>query len=212
MRFHIYGSFELLAPVVKITGLVTIILATCLGVVSGAFFLQFLILGYAFATVISIGSDLQEEITYKRYNDWQDVMRPLGYCFLEHFSYRQMHMLWRLQGMWEYLRGRPRVETSEAQGTSIRTRALAKSPKSWPNYNDSLIEHHTQKQFATVHNRTIIECRHLLANGFPKWLRVLRRISLAAECFLSIADIRGPNDPIGDGLLPRGPSDTVGTD
>jgi len=97
--------FELLAPVVEITGLVTIILAACLGVLSGAFFTQFFIFGYAFATVISIGSVLQEEITYKRYNDWQDVIRLLGYCFLEHFPYRQMHMLWRLQGMWEYLRG-----------------------------------------------------------------------------------------------------------
>lgn len=97
--------FELLAPVVEITGLVTIILAACLGALSGTFFSQFLIFGYAFATVISIGAVLQEEITYKRYNDWQDVVRLLGYCFLEHFPYRQMHMLWRLQGMWEYLRG-----------------------------------------------------------------------------------------------------------
>jgi len=97
--------FELFAPVVEITGLVTIILAACLGVLSGAFFSQFLIFGYAFATVISIGSVLQEEITYKRYNDWQDVVRLLGYCFFEHFPYRQMHMFWRLQGMWEYLRG-----------------------------------------------------------------------------------------------------------
>jgi cellulose synthase/poly-beta-1,6-N-acetylglucosamine synthase-like glycosyltransferase len=97
--------FELLAPVVETIGLVTIILAAFLGVLSGTFFLQFLIFGYAFATVISIGSVLQEEITYKRYNDWEDVMRLLAYCFLEHFPYRQLHMIWRLRGMWEYFRG-----------------------------------------------------------------------------------------------------------
>jgi cellulose synthase/poly-beta-1,6-N-acetylglucosamine synthase-like glycosyltransferase len=97
--------FELLAPLVEIVGLVTIVLAACLGVLSGTYFAQFLIFGYAFATLISIGAVLQEEITYKRYNDWQDVMRLLAYCFLEHFPYRQMHMIWRLRGMWEYLRG-----------------------------------------------------------------------------------------------------------
>ena len=97
--------FELFAPVVETVGIATIILAACLGVLSREFFLQFLIFGYAFATVISIGSALQEEITYKRYNDWQDVTRLVSYCFLEHFPYRQLHMIWRLQGLWQYLRG-----------------------------------------------------------------------------------------------------------
>jgi len=97
--------FELFAPVVEIVGFATIILAACLGVLSREFFLQFLIFGYAFATVISIGSVLQEEITYKRYNDWKDVVRLVSYCFLEHFPYRQLHMIWRLQGLWQYLRG-----------------------------------------------------------------------------------------------------------
>ena len=97
--------FELAAPVIEIGGIFTIVLAICMGVLSREFFLQFLIFGYAFATVISIGSVLQEEITYKRYNDWQDVVRLVSYCFLEHFPYRQMHMIWRLQGLSQYLRG-----------------------------------------------------------------------------------------------------------
>jgi cellulose synthase/poly-beta-1,6-N-acetylglucosamine synthase-like glycosyltransferase len=97
--------FELFAPVIELGGIVTIILAAWLGVLSRAFFLQFLIFGYAFATVISLGSVLQEEITYKRYNDWWDVVRLVSYCFLEHFPYRQMHMVWRLQGLWQYIRG-----------------------------------------------------------------------------------------------------------
>ncbi len=97
--------FEFAAPVIEILGIATIILAAVLGVLSRAFFLQFLLFGYTFATVISIGSVLQEEITYKRYNDWQDVVRLVSYCFFEHFPYRQMHMFWRLQGIWQYLRG-----------------------------------------------------------------------------------------------------------
>jgi cellulose synthase/poly-beta-1,6-N-acetylglucosamine synthase-like glycosyltransferase len=97
--------FELFAPVIEIVGIILIILAACLGVLSREFFLQFLLFGFAFATVISIGSVLQEEITYKRYNDWKDVARLISYCFFEHFPYRQMHMIWRLQGLWQYLRG-----------------------------------------------------------------------------------------------------------
>lgn len=97
--------FELLAPVVELGGILTILLAAALGVLSREFFIQFLIFGYAFATMISIGAVLQEEFTYKRYNDWQDVARLLSYCFFEHFPYRQLHMVWRLRGLWEYMRG-----------------------------------------------------------------------------------------------------------
>jgi cellulose synthase/poly-beta-1,6-N-acetylglucosamine synthase-like glycosyltransferase/HEAT repeat protein len=97
--------FELLAPIIELGGIVTIALAACTGALSREFFLQFLIFGYAFATVISIGSVLQEELTFRRYNDWQDVARLVTFCFLEHFPYRQLHMVWRLQGLWQYFRG-----------------------------------------------------------------------------------------------------------
>src|SRR5437660_1436164 len=75
--------FELFAPVVEIVGIVTIILAACLGVLSREFSLQFLIFGYAFATVISIGSVSRAEVTYKRYHDWQDVIRVVSYGVFE---------------------------------------------------------------------------------------------------------------------------------
>jgi cellulose synthase/poly-beta-1,6-N-acetylglucosamine synthase-like glycosyltransferase len=97
--------FEAFAPVIELGGMLTIALAACMGVLSRELFLDFLIFGYAFATMISIGSVLQEELTYKRYNDWRDVARLISYCFLEHFPYRQLHMVWRLQGLWQYLRG-----------------------------------------------------------------------------------------------------------
>jgi cellulose synthase/poly-beta-1,6-N-acetylglucosamine synthase-like glycosyltransferase len=97
--------FELLAPVIELLGYTTIILAALLGVLSKAFFLQFLLFGYAFATLISIGSVLLEEMTVRRYGDWDEVARLLVYCLFEHFPYRQMTMVWRLKGLWQYLRG-----------------------------------------------------------------------------------------------------------
>lgn len=97
--------FELFAPVIELGGIATMIIAAFLGALSQQFFIEFMIYGYAFATLISIGAVLQEEVTYKRYNDWQDVLRLISYCFFEHFPYRQLHMIWRLQGLWQYMRG-----------------------------------------------------------------------------------------------------------
>jgi cellulose synthase/poly-beta-1,6-N-acetylglucosamine synthase-like glycosyltransferase len=97
--------FELGAPVVEILGYCTIVAAAFAGVLSKEFFLQFLLFGYVFATLISIGAVLLEEMTYRRYSEWQEVARLLIYCLFEHFPYRQMTMFWRLRGLWQYLRG-----------------------------------------------------------------------------------------------------------
>ncbi|MFB3814023.1 MAG: glycosyltransferase family 2 protein [Terriglobales bacterium] len=98
-------TFELLAPVVEALGYLSIIASALLGVLSTVLMLQFLVFGYAFATMISIGSVLLEELTYRRYNRSRDVARLVAYCLLEHLPYRQLNMVWRLYGMWQYLRG-----------------------------------------------------------------------------------------------------------
>ncbi len=89
----------------EVVGYGSIVIAAVLGLLSRHFFVLFLLFGYAFATLISIGAVLLEEMTYRRYSSWREVARLLVYCLLEHFPYRQMTMIWRLQGLWQYLRG-----------------------------------------------------------------------------------------------------------
>ena len=114
--------FELAAPVVEIVGLFTIVLAALLGVLSKTFLIQFAIYGYAFATLLSIGAVVQEEITFRRYHRWTDVARLLLYCLAEHFPYRQINMWWRLKGMWQYLRGNVAWEKSERSAFAAGTK------------------------------------------------------------------------------------------
>lgn len=97
--------FEFFAPVLEIAGLAAIALAAVLGMLSRTFCIEFLVYGYLFAAMISVGAVLQEEVTYRRYSDWRDVARLILFCFLEQFPYRQMHLIWRLQGIWQYARG-----------------------------------------------------------------------------------------------------------
>jgi hypothetical protein len=97
--------FEFFAPIIECVGLITIVTAAILGVLSRQFFLEFLLFGYAFATMISVGAVLLEEMNYRRYTDLREVARLLLYCLVEHFPYRQMTMIWRLQGIYQYLRG-----------------------------------------------------------------------------------------------------------
>lgn len=105
LAFPYMWVFEFLAPVLELAGLAAIALAAALGLLSRTFFWEFLIYGYLFAAMISVGAVLQEEVTYRRYNDWRDVARLILFCFLEQIPYRQLHLIWRLQGMWQYARG-----------------------------------------------------------------------------------------------------------
>ena len=97
--------YEALAPVIELIGLTSIALAAILGVLNRDFFIAFLLYGFFFATLISIGAVLLEEITYRRYQDWREVAILILFCFLEHFPYRQIHLYWRLRGIWQYARG-----------------------------------------------------------------------------------------------------------
>lgn len=97
--------FEFFAPPLELAGLASILLAALTGMLDREFFLEFMVYGYLFAAMISVGAVLQEEVTYRRYNDWRDVARLICFCFLEQFPYRQLHLLWRLQGLWQYMRG-----------------------------------------------------------------------------------------------------------
>jgi cellulose synthase/poly-beta-1,6-N-acetylglucosamine synthase-like glycosyltransferase len=98
--------FEFFAPLVELFGWASVIAATCLGALHVSFFVGFLLFGYLFGTLISIGAVVIEEMTYHRYNDPRDVVSLIGACLLEIFPYRQLNALWRLQGMWEFITGR----------------------------------------------------------------------------------------------------------
>ena len=108
--------FELFAPVMEVCGWMSMIAATVLGLLSASFFVAFVLLGYLLGTFVSIGSVLLEEMVYHRYNDWRDLTRLVGYCFLEHFPYRQMNTVWRLKGLWQFVTGRNAWQLIERVG------------------------------------------------------------------------------------------------
>jgi len=98
--------FEFITPAVETLGWASMLLAAILGVLNPAFFVEFLLFGYLFGAFISIGSLVIEEMTYHRYNDPKDLLKLIAVSFLEIMPYRPLNSLWRLRGMWDYLRGR----------------------------------------------------------------------------------------------------------
>jgi cellulose synthase/poly-beta-1,6-N-acetylglucosamine synthase-like glycosyltransferase len=108
--------FEYAAPLIEIFGWTSIVLAGLLGAMDLSFFVHFVLFGYLFGAFISIGALLIEEMTYHRYNDPKDLFKLIMACFLEMIPYRPMNSLWRIQGMWNYFRGKNSWQMIERSG------------------------------------------------------------------------------------------------
>lgn len=96
--------FELLGPVVEISGYVVFLVSFFLGWINLPFALLFISLALLYGILLSVSSLLLEEFTLKRYKNPFDRVKLLGMAFLENFGYRQLHALWRLKGLIDFFR------------------------------------------------------------------------------------------------------------
>jgi cellulose synthase/poly-beta-1,6-N-acetylglucosamine synthase-like glycosyltransferase len=74
--------FEAFEPLIELTGYICIILAFILGNTDMRFAVEVLLLGYGFSALVSIGSIGLEEMTYRRYQTFKEVLTLIGYRLL----------------------------------------------------------------------------------------------------------------------------------
>lgn len=97
---------ELLAPVVEALGFVTLVIAIPLGALNPRFALLFFAVAYGVGTGLSLVTFMLEELTFHRYDSRGDRLRMIGWALLESLGYRQLTVVWRLRGLWGWMRGR----------------------------------------------------------------------------------------------------------
>jgi len=105
LSFPFFFIFELLGPIIEILGLLMISISYLLGFLDITFMLLFLVVSMFFGSIISVGTLVLEEISFGKYQGNRDFMRLILYAFLENIGYRQMTLVWRVKGIWAYLRG-----------------------------------------------------------------------------------------------------------
>lgn len=90
---------ELISPAVEIIGYVVVILSYVTGIISWRYFMLFLLLSIVYSIFLSAGAVLLEEITYKRYPKWGDMLRLISLSFIENIGYRQINSWWRARAL-----------------------------------------------------------------------------------------------------------------
>lgn len=129
-RYGIIGSLvfpyfvlELIAPVMEISGFICIPIAWKMGLLSVHYMVLYLLLAFLAGMLLSFWAVLIEEFTYRRYVSWRELARLIGYALVEHFGYHQLVLGWRLQGLYDYFRGRREWGAQRRVGFRARSAA-----------------------------------------------------------------------------------------
>lgn len=101
--FHLY--VEALGAPVEFLGYCMVPLALLFGMVPPYLFLLFVLLSVAYGSFLSVGSVLLEELTYRRYPSYRDLLTLLWYAVMENIGYRQLVLWYRFQGLVRFIHG-----------------------------------------------------------------------------------------------------------
>lgn len=100
-----YVVFELIAPLIELAGLIALALGLAVGAVNVPFALLFGAVAVGYSFLITLASLALEEFSFHRYRRWGDLGVLVLASLVENLGYRQLTAVWRLEGLWEQLRG-----------------------------------------------------------------------------------------------------------
>ncbi len=101
-----YWLCELVGPVVEFLGYVFIPLAYLFGLLEFNSFLIYFLIAFLLGTTLSLGSIFLEQISFRKYTTFRRTMRLIVLAFAENLGYRQLTVLYRVEGIFKIRSGR----------------------------------------------------------------------------------------------------------
>ncbi|MHB1595010.1 MAG: glycosyltransferase family 2 protein [Streptosporangiaceae bacterium] len=109
--------FEVLGPVIELSGYLVTAAAFLVGTLSAATFVLFVAVSVLYGLILTIGAIALEDASPSMYPAWAQLRRLWWYAVIENFGYRQLMQIWRLGGIWQLIR-KTRWEPLERRGLS----------------------------------------------------------------------------------------------
>ncbi len=94
---------ELLGPLIEVLGYFVVTASFFFGIVNTKFFMLFLTMAILVGIFFSTGAILLEELTYRRYPKFKDLLVLLAYGVIENFGYRQLVSYWRTLAIFKFV-------------------------------------------------------------------------------------------------------------
>lgn len=101
-----YWMFELIGPIIEALGYIFIPLAYLFGLLEFRSFIIFYVIAFLLGTTLSMGSILLEQTTFRKYRSLKETMVLVLFGVLENLGYRQLTVLFRVEGIFNFRKGR----------------------------------------------------------------------------------------------------------
>jgi cellulose synthase/poly-beta-1,6-N-acetylglucosamine synthase-like glycosyltransferase len=93
--------FEMLGPFVEILGYGVVLASMLFGLLDVEFFLLFFAASVVYGVFLSIAAVLLEEISFRRYPGWIDLIKLIVFAVLENFGFRQMLSVFKIKAFYD---------------------------------------------------------------------------------------------------------------
>jgi cellulose synthase/poly-beta-1,6-N-acetylglucosamine synthase-like glycosyltransferase len=109
--------FEVLGPLVELSGYVVALWALLTGVIGVVTYLLLLAFSVLYGLLLTFGSIVLEDVVANRFPAWEDLRRIMLYALAENCGYRQLLHVWRIEAFGDVVR-RPEPAVMAHQGFS----------------------------------------------------------------------------------------------
>ncbi len=96
---------ELLGPLIELLSYAALIIGSLLGVLERETLILYFVAGIFYGILMNIAALVMSEIYFPKYPQVRQFLKLLSISFLEAFGYRQLNLIWRLEGLYDYWRG-----------------------------------------------------------------------------------------------------------
>jgi len=120
IAYPYFFFFEMLGPIIEFPGYITFVIALSLGRYSGTYILTFFMASMVFGVALSIVSVALEELTFRRYPHFRDLLQLFMIAIFENIGYRQLSIYWRIHGVYSYFRGTKGWGKMERKGFTVQ--------------------------------------------------------------------------------------------
>lgn len=97
--------FEMLGPVVELTGYVIFAASLYFHIINIQFAVLFLLVAIVLGIVLSLIALVLEELSFRKYPKYSQVLKLFFFAIFENMGYRQIHTWWRVKGIIDFLKG-----------------------------------------------------------------------------------------------------------
>lgn len=96
-------TFELISAPIELFSYFITILGVALGLFSWDIVLLFICVSIIYGMILTLGAILIESYTFRKYRTMKDYFFLILGTILEQFGFRQIHLWWRIQGIYNFL-------------------------------------------------------------------------------------------------------------